>query len=162
MLDIRRLIRNLANLKNKETAKNKFLKTKPKIQEMKQNVEKAKEEADAIHDYVKRAVVVQRADQRVPLLEKESIVVGFNYIADQLDKVGETRNINGVVRTYQVQDAANDIRSFADNMELGIVVTNSGTRYLTTRARANQLGGTFTPITTSLANSLLGSTARIG
>ena len=162
MLDIRRLIRNLANLKNKETAKNKFLKTKPKIQEMKQNVEKAKEEADAIHDYVKRAVVVQRADQRVPLLEKESIVVGFNYIADQLDKVGETRNINGVVRTYQVQDAANDIRGFADNMELGIVVTNSGTRYLTTRARANQLGGTFTPITTSLANSLLGSTARIG
>ena len=154
MLDIRRLIRNLANLKNKETAKNKFLKTKPKIQEMKQNVEKAKEEADAIHDYVKRAVVVQRADQRVPLLEKESIVVGFNYIADQLDKVGETRNINGVVRTYQVQDAANDIRGFADNMELGIVVTNSGTRYLTTRARANQLGGTFTPITTSLANSL--------
>ena len=44
-LELKRLIRNLANLKHKQTMKNKFLKTKPKIQEMKQNVEKANEEA---------------------------------------------------------------------------------------------------------------------
>ena len=46
-LELKRLIRNLANLKHKQTMKNKFLKTKPKIQEMKQNVEKAQEEAKA-------------------------------------------------------------------------------------------------------------------
>ena len=36
-LEESRLTRNLANLKNRETAKNKFLKTKAKIQEFKQN-----------------------------------------------------------------------------------------------------------------------------
>ena len=51
-LELKRLIRNLANLKHKQTMKNKFLKTKPKIQEMKQNVEKAQEEATAYHDTV--------------------------------------------------------------------------------------------------------------
>ena len=38
-LEESRLTRNLANLKNRETAKNKFLKTKAKIQEFKQNTE---------------------------------------------------------------------------------------------------------------------------
>jgi hypothetical protein len=56
-LEQSRLTRNLANLKNRETAKNKFLKTKAKIQEFKQNTEEARDEAAAIHDYVKQGEV---------------------------------------------------------------------------------------------------------
>ncbi len=75
-LEVHRLIRNIANRKNEHTAKNKFLKTKPKIQEMKQNVDQAKREAKDFHDYVSRAEVVMGGGgggvSSVPLMEQNS------------------------------------------------------------------------------------------
>ena len=47
-LDKKRLLRNIAKIENDKTAQNTFLKTKPKIQEMKENVEEAAKLADAI------------------------------------------------------------------------------------------------------------------
>lgn len=160
-LQLKRLIRNLANLKNKETAKNKFLKTKPKIQEMKQNVEKATEEAVAVHDYVKRATVQPDRDKVVPLLERDSFSKGFEYIGDQLSSIGQIIPGTNPPQIQSMATAAAAIKQFASQMELGIVVTNGGSRYLTTRARATELGGSFTPITNSLANSFASATLRI-
>jgi len=160
MLDLRRLIKNIANLKNKETAKNKFLKTKPKIQEMKQNVDKARDEAIAIHDYVKRAVVAPDPEKVIPIFEANSITVGFEYIAEQLQLIGSSIPSNPT-QIQTLATAADAIQAFAPKMELGIAVTNSGIRYLTTRARSSELGGSFTPITNSFASSLLGATSGI-
>ena len=159
MLDIRRLIKNLANIKHKETAKNKFLKTKPKVQEMKQNGEKAKEEAEAIHDYVRRGTVITPAESRTPILERDSISKGFEMVANELLKVGQqVTTSNGTVVTFTLEMAANKIRNqIAPKMEIGIAVTNAGTRYLTTRARSEELGGSFTPMNNGLATSLFGA-----
>ena len=50
-LDKKRLLRNIAKIENDKTAQNTFLKTKPKIQEMKENVEEAAKAAEerAVH-----------------------------------------------------------------------------------------------------------------
>ena len=43
-LELLRLVRNLANLKNEKTNENKFLKTKHKIQEYKQIIEASRKD----------------------------------------------------------------------------------------------------------------------
>ena len=144
-LELNRLIQNLANLKNKETAKNKFLKTKPKIQEMKQNVEKANEEAIAFHDYVKRAEVGMDPAGVIPPMEKNS----FNPLVETLTTLVSNTSLTSTQRIALVA-------SLESSLDIGIAVTNSGQRYLTTRARATELGASFTEMNSTLANVLSG------
>ena len=162
-LDKKRLIRNIAKIENDKTAQNKYLKTKPKIQEMKENVEEAAKLADAIHDYVTKAEVESgggggfltlpggmqvplpenpNALSATPLLEKDSL----QFIADD---ILELLGIN--IPSEAQEDIIDDMKT---GLELGIVTTNAGVRYLTTRRRASQLGGSFQPITDSLANEI--------
>ena len=162
-LDKKRLIRNIAKIENDKTAQNKFLKTKPKIQEMKENVQEATKLADAIDDYVRRAEVEQSGDggfrtlpggiriptpgnknslKMTPLIEKDSL----QWIADDIQQ------LLGIVLPTIEQQAALD--NMKQGLELGIVTTNAGIRYLTTRRRASQLGGSFQPISDNLAKEL--------
>ena len=46
------------------------------------------------------------------------------------------------------------IENMKTGLELGIVTTNAGVRYLTTRRRASQLGGSFQPVSDNVANEL--------
>ena len=46
------------------------------------------------------------------------------------------------------------VAALQDKLEIGIAVTNAGQRYLTTRARALEIGATFQPMNNSLAASL--------
>ena len=144
-LELNRLIQNLANLKNKETAKNKFLKTKPKIQEMKQNVEKAREEAVAFHDYVQAAEVQMGGPGgagTIPPFELDS----FTPLMDML--------VNVFTGSKTQAEKLSLVAALQDKLEIGIAVTNAGQRYLTTRARALEIGATFQPMNNSLAASL--------
>jgi hypothetical protein len=161
-LDKRRLIRNIAKIENDKTAKNTFLKTKPKIQEMKENVEEATKLADAIHDYVIQAEVTtggggfrrlpggiqipipenSNALSSPPLLEKDSL----KFLADDIV------SLLGI--TFPTEQQLSIIENMKSGLEMGIVTTNAGVRYLTTRRRASQLGGSFQPITDNLANEL--------
>ena len=87
-LELNRLVLNLANLKNKETAKNRFLKTKPKVQEMKQNVEKAGEEAAAFHDYVQAAEVQMGGpggEGTIPPFESDSFKPLIDLLLDMFE-----------------------------------------------------------------------------
>ena len=148
-LELNRLTQNLANLKNKETAKNKFLKTKPKVQEMKQNVEKAREEAIAFHDYVQAAEVQMGGPGgagTIPPFELDSFKPLMDLLLDMFVDVG------GVYKTPQQKESL--VEAFQDKLEIGIAVTNAGQRYLTTRARALEIGATFQPMNNSLAASL--------
>ena len=144
-LELNRLIQNLANLKNKETAKNKFLKTKPKIQEMKQNVEKAREEAAAFHDYVQAAEVQMGGPGgagTLPPFELDS----FKPLMDML--------VDVFTGSKTQPEQLSLVAALQDKLEIGIAVTNAGQRYLTTRARALEIGATFQPMNNSLAASL--------
>ena len=144
-LELNRLIQNLANLKNKETAKNKFLKTKPKVQEMKQNVEKAREEAIAFHDYVQAAEVQMGGPGgagTIPPFELDS----FTPLMDML--------VNVFTGSKTQAEKLSLVAALQDKLEIGIAVTNAGQRYLTTRARALEIGATFQPMNNSLAASL--------
>ena len=144
-LELNRLIQNLANLKNKETAKNKFLKTKPKVQEMKQNVEKAREEAVAFHDYVQAAEVQMGGPGgagTIPPFELDS----FTPLMDML--------VNVFTGSKTQAEKLSLVAALQDKLEIGIAVTNAGQRYLTTRARALEIGATFQPMNNSLAASL--------
>jgi len=144
-LELNRLIRNLANLKNKETAKNKFLKTKPKIQEMKQNVAKAREEAAAFHDYVQAAEVQMGGPGgagSIPPFELDS----FKPLMDML--------VDVFTGSKTQPEQLSLVAALQDKLEIGIAVTNAGQRYLTTRARALEIGATFQPMNNSLAASL--------
>ena len=144
-LELNRLTQNLANLKNKETAKNKFLKTKPKIQEMKQNVEKAREEAVAFHDYVQAAEVQMGGPGgagTIPPFELDS----FTPLMDML--------VNVFTGSKTQAEKLSLVAALQDKLEIGIAVTNAGQRYLTTRARALEIGATFQPMNNSLAASL--------
>jgi len=144
-LDIRRLVRNLADLKHEKTNMNKFLKTKAKIKEYKENVKISTKEAEAIHDYIVRAEVDMGASSGVPPFEKDSFGPLLNMIADQFANIS-----NGV----DVSTIVSDIRNFDTQLEIGIVTTNRGLRYLTTRARAIQMGGLFQPISLASAKKL--------
>lgn len=144
-LELNRLTQNLANLKNKETAKNKFLKTKPKVQEMKQNVEKAREEAIAFHDYVQAAEVQMGGPGgagTIPPFELDS----FTPLMDML--------VNVFTGSKTQAEKLSLVAALQDKLEIGIAVTNAGQRYLTTRARALEIGATFQPMNNSLAASL--------
>ena len=144
-LELNRLVQNLANLKNKETAKNRFLKTKPKVQEMKQNVEKAREEAAAFHDYVQAAEVQMGGPEgagTIPPFEVNS----FAPLMDML--------LNVFTGSKTQEQKRNLVAALQDKLEIGIAVTNAGQRYLTTRARALEIGATFQPMTNTLATSL--------
>ena len=149
-LELSRLTQNLANLKNKETAKNKFLKTKPKIQEMKQNVEKAREEAAAFHDYVQAAEVQMGGSGgagTIPPFELNSFKPLIDLLIDMFED-----SAAGVYKTPQQKESL--VTAFQNKLEIGIAVTNAGQRYLTTRARALELGATFQPMNNSMAASL--------
>lgn len=160
-LDKKRLIRNIAKIENDRTAQNKYLKTKPKIQEMKENVEEAVKMADAIHDYVTRAEISlggsmmtlpngtqiplpgnSNALSAAPLLEKNSL----QFLADDMF------SLLGITSPSASQQLI--ISDMKIGLQLGIVTTNAGIRYLTTRRRASQLGGTFQPVTDNLAKEL--------
>ena len=162
-LDKKRLIRNIAKIENDKTAQNTFLKTKPKIQEMKENVQEATKLADAIDDYVRRAEVEQVGEggfrtlpggiripvpgnknslKMTPLIEKDSL----QWIADDIQEL-----LGIALPTIQQQAALDNMKQ---GLELGIVTTNAGIRYLTTRRRASQLGGSFQPISDNLAKEL--------
>ena len=144
-LELNRLVQNLANLKNKETAKNRFLKTKPKVQEMKQNVEKAREEAAAFHDYVQAAEVQMGGPGgagTIPPFESDS----FTPLMDML--------LNVFTGSKTQEQKRNLVAALQDKLEIGIAVTNAGQRYLTTRARAAEIGATFQPMTNTMAAAL--------
>jgi hypothetical protein len=145
-LEVDRLAKNIANRKNEHTAKNKFLKTKPKIQEMKQNVDQAKREAKDFHDYVTQAEVVMGGGaggvSSVPLMEKNSFAPLISTLQDLFNS------------NVSIEDKAILIAGLENSLEIGIIATNSGQRYLTTRARATQLGGVFQPVTTEMTSQL--------
>ena len=144
-LELNRLVQNLANLKNKETAKNRFLKTKPKVQEMKQNVEKAREEAAAFHDYVQAAEVQMGGPGgagTIPPFESDS----FTPLMDML--------LNVFTGSKTQEQKRYLVAALQDKLEIGIAVTNAGQRYLTTRARALEIGATFQPMTNTMAAAL--------
>ena len=144
-LELNRLVQNLANLKNKETAKNRFLKTKPKVQEMKQNVEKAREEAAAFHDYVQAAEVQMGGPGgagTIPPFESDS----FTPLMDML--------LNVFTGSKTQEQKRNLVAALQDKLEICIAVTNAGQRYLTTRARALEIGATFQPMTNTMAAAL--------
>ena len=136
-LELNRLIRNLANLKNVRTNQNKFLKTKPKIKEFKENFKEAGKEAFAYHDYVKRANIKMAKDSTMPPVEG----VSFRFLPGRIiDLI--TGNIN---------DRGSKIDKLEKDLEIGLLTTTNGDRYLTTRARAIQLGGSFKKMSTSIA-----------
>ena len=144
-LELNRLTQNLANLKNKETAKNKFLKTKPKVQEMKQNVEKAREEAIAFHDYVQAAEVQMGGPGgagTIPPFELDS----FKPLMDML--------VDIFTGSKTQPEKLSLVTALQDKLEIGIAVTNAGQRYLTTRARALEIGATFQPMNNTVAAAL--------
>ena len=144
-LELNRLTQNLANLKNKETAKNKFLKTKPKVQEMKQNVEKAREEAIAFHDYVQAAEVQMGGPGGagiIPPFELDS----FKPLMDML--------VDIFTGSKTQPEKLSLVTALQDKLEIGIAVTNAGQRYLTTRARALEIGATFQPMNNTVAAAL--------
>ena len=143
-LEKTRLTRNLANIKNQETAKNKFLKTKAKIQEFKQNTEESMKEAHAIHDYVSRAEV--QLGNALPPFERDS----FKPLIDALQQMFGSDAL-GNLNSPTPLERAQIINGLSNSLDIGLSVTNSGQRYLTTRARANELGMTFSPINVQLA-----------
>jgi len=142
-----RLTRNLANIKNQETAKNKFLKTKAKVQEFKQNTEEAQREAAAIHDYVIQGEV--QIANTIPPFESNS----FKPLIDALQQMFGTDNL-GNFNTQTALERASIINGLSDSLDICLATTTSGQRYLTTRARALQIGATITPITSQLASQL--------
>ncbi len=151
-LEVNRLAKNIANRKNEHTAKNKFLKTKPKIQEMKQNVDQARREAKDFHDYASKAEVIMGSGgtelSSVPLMEQDS----FTPLIEALQSVFSVDEFGNPNLTPVERSAL--INGLEDSLEIGIITTNSGQRYLTTRARANQLGGAFQPVTSTMASQL--------
>lgn len=142
-----RLTRNLANIKNQETAKNKFLKTKAKVQEFKQNTEEAQKEAAAIHDYVIQGEV--QIANTIPPFESNS----FKPLIDALQQMFGTDNL-GNFNSQTALERASIINGLSDSLDICLATTTSGQRYLTTRARALQIGATITPITSQLASQL--------
>ena len=149
-LKLSRLIRNLANIKHEHTNQNKFLKTKAKVKEMKENVKEAQKDAIAIHDYIKRADVVSGTSGGTPMLEPNSL----KFAVDDLMEILEPTTPNSTVRNQLVT-------KLKQNLELGIVSTSAGIRYLTTRGRALQLKRTFRALNTKMIRSLSNPKGRL-
>lgn len=155
-LELSRLIKNLAQLKHKETNKNKFLKSKAKIAEFKQNVEKAREEALAIHDYVNKGEVRpvfpfgNNGRQLNPPVPMEARSFAF-LVEEMLELADTTPNST----TRQTKKAA-----IERDLEVGIVTNISGVRYLTTRGRAKELNRPFQKMDDQQALALSKTTGR--
>tara|TARA_Y100000004_G_scaffold144251_1_gene164284 strand:+ start:3102 stop:3551 length:450 start_codon:yes stop_codon:yes gene_type:complete len=146
-LSLRRLIFNLANIKHEHTNQNKFLKTKAKIKEMRNNIKEASKDANAIHDYVSRADVTFGGAGGPPLLEKKS----FTFLADYMDRIQQTPN--QLERDILVTEMKKDL-------ELGLSTSSAG-RYLTTRGRSRELKGKFRELRGDLLRSLLNPKGRL-
>jgi len=144
-LDVRKLIKNLANIANLKTAKNKWLKTKPKMHEMRENVKEASQTAHAHHNYLQDLSIGFNPSGMIPPFEKDSFKPLVEKISSELSIVGAG------LQTIAV--AATNINSYTDQIEIGIVTTNGGDRYLTTKARGSQLGN-WVPMTPVLAREL--------
>ena len=115
-LDVRKLIRNLANIANAKTAKNKWLKTKPKMREMRDNVKQASETAHAHHNYLQDGSVSFPPDGMIPPFEKDSFVPLVEKIGEELAEAAKGNQTLG--------DAADSIEAFSDEVEIGIVTAN--------------------------------------
>ena len=144
-LKIRKLIQGLANIKNEKTAKNKYLKTKPKMAEMKRNVEDATKTAVAHKRWLEDAEIGFEGGGLMPPFEKNSFKPLTDKISAELQQVAEG--------SQTLSDASEAISLFDTQMEVGIVQTTQGIRYLTTRARGIQIGN-WQPMTPQLAASL--------
>ena len=148
-LSLRKLTQLLANIKNEDVAKNKFLKSKPKIQEMKQNMEKSQKEAAAIHSYVTDGTVFQSNPAAVlPPLEADS----FKPLIETLQSILNVDPVNGVPTLTTTQRVA-AVASLEDSLQIG-TITSNGTTYLTTKARAEQLTGVFSPMSAIRAQAM--------
>ncbi len=155
-LELSRLIKNLAQLRHKETNKNKFLKSKAKVQEYKQNVEKATGEAMAIHDYVNKGEVSptfpignngRALNPPVPM-EKKS----FSFLVDDI------LELNSLTPGSSLH--VNKKRQIESDLEVGIVTNIAGVRYLSTRGRAKQLDRPFDEMNDKQAIALSKTTGR--
>ena len=144
-LDVRKLIKNLANIANLKTAKNKWLKTKPKMREMRDNVKEASETAHAHHNYLQDISIGFDSSGMIPPFERDSFKPFVEKISSELNLVG-----SGI---QNLTSASTNINSYTDEIEIGIVTTNDGSRYLTTKARGSQLGN-WVPMTSALARKL--------
>ncbi len=144
-LDVRKLIKNLANIANLKTAKNKWLKTKPKMHEMRENVKEASKTAHAHHNYLQDLSIVFDPSGTIPPFEKDSFKPFVEKISSELNLIGSGNQT--------ITDAATNINSYTDQIEIGIVTTNDGSRYLTTKARGSQIGN-WVPMTPVLAKKL--------
>ena len=140
-LSLKRLIFNLANIKHEHTNQNKFLKTKAKIKEMRNNIKESTKDAKAIHDYVSRADVSFGRGGGPPILERKS----FQFIADYMKNINQT--INQVEKDQLYTQMKNDL-------EIGLSTSSAG-RYLTTRGRSRELNGRFQTLTGTLLKQLL-------
>ena len=138
-LKLRNLIKNLANIRHKKTNENKFLKSKAKIQEFRENIIESTEEAKAIHNYIIEAEVEMDPNCATPLFEQNSFSGIINEIGDILS------NVSGSLLAKGQQ-----IKGLASEAQIGILTTSNNDRYLTTRRRANQLGGRFQPVDAAL------------
>ena len=148
-LSLRKLTQLLANIKNEDVTKNKFLKTKPKIQEMKQNMERAQKEAIAIHSYVSDGTVFQ-ADPAAVLPPME--VNSFTPLIDALQSILNIDPTTGAPTMEPAQRAA-AVTALGDSLQIG-TITSNGTTYLTTKARADQLTGIFVPMSATRAQAM--------
>ena len=139
-LSLRRLIRNLSNIKHEHTNQNKFLKTKAKIKEMRTNIKEATKDANAIHDYVSKAEV-SFGSGAAPILESKS----FMFIADYMETISTTSSL---------AERQNLYAQMKNDLEIGLSTSRAG-RYLTTRGRSRQLEGRFQRLTGDLLKALL-------
>ena len=89
----------------------------------------------------------------MPPFEKNSFKPLTDKISAELQQVAEG--------SQTLSDASEAISLFDSQMEVGIVQTTQGIRYLTTRARALQLGANITPITSQLASQLSAGSGTI-
>jgi len=141
-LSLSRLIRNLANIKHEHTNENKFLKTKAKIKEMKNNVKEAQKDAVAIHDYISRAdVSMGGVNSSPPLMHPNS----FKFMPRRILEIMSTSN--SIERNEAILELENDLT-------IGLVQTNSG-RYLTTKGAARAYNiGTFRAMSAKIIKGL--------
>jgi len=148
-LSLNRLIRNLANIKHEHTNQNKFLKTKAKIKEMKNNVKEAQKDAIAIHDYIEKAeVTFGGGGSGTPLMHPDS----FKFMPKRLI---------GIMSLPVGSDASNTaIAELENDLTLGLIQTTAG-RYLTTKGASNSLAGTFRAMNSNILKGLMNMKGKL-
>jgi hypothetical protein len=148
-LNLNRLIRNLANIKHEHTNQNKFLKTKAKIKEMKNNVKEAQKDAIAIHDYVEKAEVsFGGGGSGTPIIHPNS----FKFMP---------RRLLNILTLPAGSDASNAaITELENDLTLGLMQTTTG-RYLTTKGASNSIAGTFRAINSKVLSGLMNAKGKL-